>query len=55
MDEKGIGRKSRAVPATVNCKKVSTKKPLLTREGVEKQKPGDLPDINLITKLSEEK
>ena len=42
-------------PATVNCKKVSTKKPLLTREGVEMQKPGDLPDINLITKLSEEK
>jgi hypothetical protein len=41
-----------------NCKlqkKVSTKKPLLTREGVEMQKPGDLPDINLITKLSEEK
>jgi len=29
--------------------------PLLRREGVEMQKPGDLPDIKLITKLSEEK
>jgi len=41
-----------------NCKlqkKFLQKKPLLTREGVEMQKPGDLPDINLITKLSEEK
>jgi hypothetical protein len=32
-------------PATVNCRrKVSIRKPLLTREGIEMQKSGDLPE-----------
>ena len=32
-------------PSTVNCqRKVSIKKPLLTREGIEMQKSGDLPE-----------